>query len=493
MARIPIYNKLASTINKDIEGRLPAPFSVIPLYHHTYSHALVSENGYALAKINKVDGTWELSLADDAVVGGMANSELVSVLAGVSNLGDRLQEPFSVVVSDSPNYSHFILSENGFILARIERDTGKWDLALSDNAPLPEGWRFSLLADTTIRQDLGFGEYYASFRDSEGNFLGGWKKDGTFRVALSEDSTVPENMILSSISTFLNSPTFINNGVSGPGITCIGDSLTASAGSSGFSARYPSVLATMTGRTVTNLGVGGESARTIFGRVGAWPYRVSVSGGIIPESGPIEVTMTSMDGQVVSPLLQGSAGLNPCYIGSVEGTLSRDSGTGVYSFTRTTAGDAVILKHPVSLVTNSQRTRMGDILVVDVGQNGGFTDDAQLMAMHNALFANQTSAVPRGLVIGRNTGTLSSRASLHDAYMRTFGARFINLLQFISSTAAFDIVGVTPTSEDLSAISAGSFPPSFWSSPTDSIHGNDYFYYLKAYAVDERLRQLGWI
>jgi hypothetical protein len=424
----------------------------------------------------------------------------------VADITTRLSSPFSVVSSTLFGYSNYIVSDNDYVLAKIESSTGKWALALSDLVPFPDGWRLSVLGGVTFAPAPATSGYLSHFSDDVGNLLAGWKLDGTFKVALSADSLIPTSavsgpvqevldaavpaMVDDAISLALSSAALANSGVSGPDISCIGDSLTFNA-SVGPTEMYPARLATLTGRTVHNLGVGGEHARTIGGRIGGWPYMVSVAGGSIPASGGVTVTLLSLDGQSVAPLLQGASGLNPCFLAGVQGTLSLASG--VYTFTRAAAGSAVTVKHPIALVTDARSNRMNDVLILDIGQNGGYADNAQLIAIHDAIFDCQTRAVCRGLVLGRTSGTLASNAALHDAMQRRYGSRFVNTLAYLSSYAALERAGITPTTDDDSAIAAGSLPKSFWAYAADPIHMNAAGYNQKAQIVFERLNEKGWM
>ena len=73
-----------------------------------------------------------------------------------------------------------------------------------------------------------------------------------------------------------------------------------------------------------------------------------------------------------------------------------------------------------------------------------------------------------------------------------FGDKFLNLRKFISSTEAFELMNMTPTSDDLAAIEAGATPPSFLATG-DTTHYNDYGYQLAAIAINNKLTQLGYL
>ncbi|KHL70930.1 MULTISPECIES: SGNH/GDSL hydrolase family protein [Pseudomonas] len=112
-----------------------------------------------------------------------------------------------------------------------------------------------------------------------------------------------------------------------PSIVCWGDSLTTSS--------YPHFLAKLTGRTVTNRGVGGNTSAQIAARQGGRPTYVKLTGGKIPSSGTVDVAEFT-----VVPMTQYGRQQLEGTLGGVRGVLRRHSDT-AYTFTRAQAGDAV--------------------------------------------------------------------------------------------------------------------------------------------------------
>lgn len=112
-----------------------------------------------------------------------------------------------------------------------------------------------------------------------------------------------------------------------PSIVCWGDSLTTSS--------YPRFLAKLTGRTVTNRGVGGNTSAQIAARQGGRPTYVKLAGGRIPASGPVDVAEFT-----VVPMTQYGRQQLEGTLGGVRGVLRRHSDT-AYTFTRAQAGEAV--------------------------------------------------------------------------------------------------------------------------------------------------------
>jgi hypothetical protein len=274
---------------------------------------------------------------------------------------------------------------------------------------------------------------------------------------------------------------------SGPDIACSGESLTAGSGGSGTT--YPAVLSALTGRTVYNLGVGGETSATIAGRTGGRPWLATVAGNEIPASGGVTVTLAGDEGIAVAPLVGGSAGVNPVTIAGVTGTLSLSSG--VYTFTRTTAGDAVPVQWAAPVITYSIANRRADITIMWWGQNGGYNGDpAVLIGQQRATIEALTPLDKRWLVLGIPTGTAASQAAIETALLQQYGRRFVNVRQLMATTAALDEAGITPTSQDTTDIAAGTIPTSL---RVDSTHFNAAGYTVLAGRVYDRLQEMGWL
>ena len=164
------------------------------------------------------------------------------------------------------------------------------------------------------------------------------------------------------------------------GIVCWGDSLTAGGG-------WTSTLQKLSGIPVYNGGTGGENARTIAARQGAdvmLVNNITIPAACEPVTLAVRKTDSGIlteEGYKVTPLLQGGAHVNPVKIGEVEGTL-RWTGTnyadtnGIWTFTRSVAGEAVTIKRPTAVRTAFDRlhNQPSEVMILFIGQNGGYTD-----------------------------------------------------------------------------------------------------------------------
>ena len=268
--------------------------------------------------------------------------------------------------------------------------------------------------------------------------------------------------------------------VSGPDIVCWGDSMTAGAGGGGIT--YPGVLATLTGRTVHNRGVGGETSVTITARSGAIPLMLLPSGGVIPASGGVTVTLTPINGSTPAPLIQGSpGGFATGTLAGVPGTLSLASGT--YTFTRSSTGDPVTCNRPAPWLTSGAEARRGDIAIIWIGQNGPSVaraiDDAR------AIITHLTALDKRYLVIPRPTSTDADDA----LYFAAFGRRALLIRKYLVEYGLED-AGITPTTQDTADMAAGTVPTSL---RVDGVHWTAAGYTILGQQAHKRLVELGWI
>lgn len=217
-------------------------------------------------------------------------------------------------------------------------------------------------------------------------------------------------------------------------ITCWGDSLTAGGG-------WTTTLAALSGATVHNGGTGGENARCIAARQGA--DVMTINNITIPaECEPVTIAVRAEDtgistewGYKVTPLLQGGAHVNPVEIGGILGTLRWTGAnyadqTGIWTFTRSEAGEEVVITRPTAIRTAFDRERNGksEIMVIFIGQNGGYTDIDDLIRTHRLMIDHFKGK--EYVVLGLSSGTAAQRADYEAAMTEAFGRRFVSMQGF---------------------------------------------------------------
>ena len=317
-----------------------------------------------------------------------------------------------------------------------------------------------------------------------------------------------------------------NQGTQKIQVTNWGDSLTAGAGSSNHtnqeavieaikSKGYPDLALTSQSNitysimmqellgnkyNVTNCGVGGESLNTIAARLGA-NLVYAKNDFVLPadttsvQIGAYNGKLDSSWGVVVAPLLQGAGNsVNPCYVQGVECTLkwtgSRYSDTeGTYTLQRVEAGDRAVslpAKTPI-ILSGSKLYRDTKLAVLWCWQNGGYTDNAELIEKLDKMIAHLKT--PNYVIVGLHSGTESSRQEQEDMLTSKYGDKFFNWRQYISTNALYDF-GISPSEEDLTAMESGSTPPSLL---IDSVHLCAAGYAILGFKIIERFKNLGYI
>ena len=279
--------------------------------------------------------------------------------------------------------------------------------------------------------------------------------------------------------------------VSGPNITCWGDSMTAGAGGGGNT--YPAVLQSLLTaagytRTVFNRGVGGENAPTICARAGGNPFLALLVGGVIPATTTaVEITLQPINGQVTKPLMQGASSYTG-RLGNVPGIFSRTvvDATYTYFFTRAKAGTEVIVNRPLPLYLDIGDQARGDITIIWIGQNG--PNDVRAIQDAKAIIQRMTALDKRYLVISKPGG--SSTSDVDDAaWFAEFGRRFIPIRQYLVKYGLAD-AGITPTAQDNADMASGTVPTSL---RFDGVHWLAPGYTILANIVFQRIIELEWI
>ncbi|GEM_PF-7107198 len=285
-------------------------------------------------------------------------------------------------------------------------------------------------------------------------------------------------------------------------IVAIGDSLTAIGG-------WTDTLSSLSGLPIFNGGTGGENVRTIVARAGAdvmTVENVTIPNDLTEVKVADYAGFTTQFGYKATPLRQGGYDhINPISINGLKGTL-RFTGTawndtsGVYMFKRSIIGDALTITRTTPMTTNLDRVHNNPyLLIVFMGQNGGFTDDNDLVRMHRLMLEHSKSKYQ--LILGMHTGTASSRASYEQAMLTAFGRKFFSLRQYLAHPVyesdgttiktcwGLQDVGLTPTADDLAKIAVGQVPlplmvdGTHYTDATKTAIGNAIYSYLVGLSI----------
>lgn len=269
-------------------------------------------------------------------------------------------------------------------------------------------------------------------------------------------------------------------------IICWGDSLTAGGG-------WTTKLANLSGLEVVNCGTGGENSNTIAARQGS--DCIVVNNITIPAgTTAVQLTdyatkFTTYMGRKVTPLLQGgSVHVNPCKLGDIKGTLawtgsSYNDSTGVWTFTRSTAGNEVVINRPTQLTTYADRTynNSNNIHVFFMGTNDGAFDVDEMIDKIRLMI--DRSETKEYLVLGL-TRILSE--GYKEKFKMAFGRKWLDLHGYLV-TYGLEDSRITPTTDDTTAIESDLVPPSLLS---DTVHYTDKTKELVGVQVYNRMRDL---
>lgn len=283
-------------------------------------------------------------------------------------------------------------------------------------------------------------------------------------------------------------------------IVCCGDSLTMGAGWEDHSPDnikrgYPEFIQEFTGINTINTGIGGDKCNEIFARLGSEP--VVVNDITIPkDTTPVNLgcPLTTILGREFKSDLKYNAKesykINPVTIDSIEGEITQPSGIGTnYYFTRKQAGEQIIINRPTIVVTTQMQNLRNpdDIYIFYVGQNGGYDDVddwiQQLKAGIDFIGCDKYL-----IIICKTDGHNTSWDDTYNKFKKEFKSKFVDIRSYIIQYGLEDN-GLTPTSDDETAISKGIIPPSLKKSG-DNVHFNYYGYKTIGKIVSQRLKEL---
>lgn len=272
-------------------------------------------------------------------------------------------------------------------------------------------------------------------------------------------------------------------------IICWGDSMTEGTGGDVYT--FPISLEEVSGAEVINYGVFGETTKCIAAREGANPQSTTSEFTIPADCTPVEVTVSSSDGEWMELIDFGDAGINPCTLGGIKGKWYRDDDLGRV-FVRETPGEEVVLPSDSPLVTFAMEDKKSDdIWILWTGNNEQpETEDAVRDTISWQRKMLEDAGVTEYIVVSLTSKHMLNEIDLiNDMFKEEYGEHYFDLRSYVLSDMLND-AGITPTEEDINDISEGNVPSSLRS---DEVHGNDEFYRLTGVKIYEKLKELGYL
>lgn len=311
----------------------------------------------------------------------------------------------------------------------------------------------------------------------------------------------------------------LNDITTGKKIACWGDSITYGLGgqentfiksdngvidASDWS--YPDTLKYYTGLDVYNLGVCGETSYDIALRQGG--IKMYVGKQVTVKQG-VRAQINIVDEYGSQVMLENFNGYendndepaNVVYINDTPFQLEADNGKLYISVYGDSSNKSIKIKKGTQVVTKAAHDISGDVLVIQMGSNGGWDDYDELIQQYKAMIDN--SGTECYIIIGDTDNpdesvdsayyTDSSEVGIDDtlweaALREAFGEHFINMRVYMIENA-LSTAGLEPTQEDIDNIDDGRVPESL---KHDFTHLNSYGYYAVGVAVYNKGIELGY-
>jgi lysophospholipase L1-like esterase len=273
----------------------------------------------------------------------------------------------------------------------------------------------------------------------------------------------------------------------------IGDSLTAGAGGDGNN--MSKTTSNLLGKewVVKNMGVGGENTLTIGARQGGIPMYIKESITIPKDGSKVEISFglfSSYNDKNIHPLLQGSAGVNPCYIDSIECKLTINQGK--YYINRVNPNTTDYKTEPKSTLFTALSKETKGIATIFIGQNGGYKSPDDFLNQVD-LFVKHKGDENLIIITSHGNGDSITVQPLKNKY----GNKLIDLKEYMSTRAIYDAIkfnllsdnGEYPTTEDLERMKKNYAPKTLLK---DGIHFNSIGYELLGRLRYEKGKELGY-
>lgn len=272
---------------------------------------------------------------------------------------------------------------------------------------------------------------------------------------------------------------------------------------------YTDALSHFTGMDVYNLGVCGETSYEIALRQGGLAMYVDKAVTVRAGRRSKINIVDAYGNKVELQNFNGYASYNDepenlVYIDNAPYQLTCNNGNWYISFYDTETTGSVKIKKNSQVVTQAAHDiadTSSDVLVMQMGSNGGWDDYDMLISQYKAMIAN--SGTQCYIIIGDTDNpdesiegdyySSSSDVGLNDTYWEAalreaFGEHFINMRTYMLENA-MDIAGLEPTEEDEYNLANSMMPESIKS---DYTHMNAYGYYVIGAGVYEKGSELGY-
>lgn len=288
-------------------------------------------------------------------------------------------------------------------------------------------------------------------------------------------------------------------------IYCAGDSLTFGTGDELSLGGWPGRLATLTGLSVVNGGVAGQSSSDIALRQGGLVPLVTVDANTIPSSGTVAVTSLKPSTSWRTANAFSFAGYVVDTAGVEQPVTLAHSGSSTvpdksWTLARTSGSGAITIAADTPFYVKANDAYTSSILIAWTGRNNSSPNiyrNAKRDAL--AMIRHLNPNTPRYLVLsiinstaeGTGTSNYGLIAEANAELAAEFGDNYVDIRGYLIANGLSD-AGITPTGTDLTNIAADTIPTSLRAT-ADPLHLNAAGYAVVAAYLQSVLVVKGWI
>lgn len=230
----------------------------------------------------------------------------------------------------------------------------------------------------------------------------------------------------------------------------------------------------------------GDSLKMIAARQGGMP--AIVSPVTIPAgSEPVEIVLNSPIGGGLTPALDVNAGLNPCFIGGVEGNIYYGSKNKLM-FKRIIEGEEVVISEPTSLQTKGMTDNLSAYQLIFVGEKYYGSNADEIVSIYQKM----VDAMPENslgyLIVGNISGSRITHSELEGKMQAAFGDNYLNLRDYLTTTVFEEYPGLVLNDEQTQQANNGIVPGLFLEGNVFSADGA----YIVSDVIYNKLKALGY-
>lgn len=240
---------------------------------------------------------------------------------------------------------------------------------------------------------------------------------------------------------------------------------------------------------VYNEGISGESSLSIAARAGGVLLKTTEELHFGWLDKKKEISFLTEDGRVAEPWHSDELGPADVTVNGIDGKLRFNNKEYRYYFQRDGWGMKENIPSGTTIMVLGPERYQDAFTVIFMGQNGGYTDFADLIAQQKSMIPQNILEERRFLILGLTSGTREERKQLEDAMEEAFGENYVNLREALSGERVAEYV-TELSQEDYQSMEKGEVPQAL-RAPQDMVHLNEHGYEMIGDIVFERMQKMG--